>query len=300
MAKGGIAIAPFMLTGPGGGSGANGGTTGTGGGFGGGGISRIGFFFRNFGGPTGLGAQSLRSHRGRDGGGTTGGTTGSTGGGPGSDFYYDEWLQLWVDVEWSDTSYTIHFYQDEAGTMQAGHVASTFSGDWNVYPQTYHNEYEFTAGIWAGAHGTYDCVQTSESEGSMVYEDTYADGSSDHGESHWTSQTSTWTSRWDGPNQQGWFEDNGSWTADGAGTYTCSNSEGWSSTWNYNADWSGSAHFEGPDPLLPADMTWTSDGHYHVTYADGTTEDWTWDDFWGGVEEGSNTGSGGTTGGLGF
>jgi len=245
MGKGGIAIAPFMLTGPGGGSGGTtGSTTGSGGGFGGGGTCSIGFFFRGFGGPAGHAATLMKSRAGRDEGSTTG--SGGGGGEPGSDFYYDEWLQLWVSVEWSNTSYTTSFFLDEARTQPAGHVASTFTGDWESFPQTYHNEYEFTAGLLAGSHGVYDCTQNSLFEGSMSYEDTYADGSHDNGESSWSSELSAWHSRWDGANNEGWFEDTGIWSSDGTGTYTCSNSEGWASTWHYNADWSGSAHFEGP------------------------------------------------------
>ncbi|MBC8065317.1 MAG: hypothetical protein H7Y17_10830 [Chlorobia bacterium] len=289
MAKSGIAIAPFMLTGPGGSSG----TTGSGGGSTGSGVTSIGFFFRDWGGPGGHGAALARSDRGRDTGSTTGGTSGTTGGGTGSDFYFDEWLQLWVDVEWSETSYATTFYVDEAATIPAGHVTSTYSGDWDVFPQTYRSEYEFSAGPLAGSHGTYDCVQTSLTEGSMIYDNTYVDGSTDHGESEWRDESSRWASRWDGPNHEGWYEDSGVWTSNGTGTYTCSNSEGWSSTWSYNADWSGSAHFEGPDPLLPADMTWTTDGHYRITYADGSSESWSWEDFWGGSEGGGTTGSGG-------
>lgn len=284
MANSGIAIAPFMLSGHGGG----GGTTGTtgGGGFVGGGVPSLGFFFRDFGGPGGLAAMSRT--RGEDGGGATTGTNG----GPQDSFYYDEWLQLWVDIEWTETNFNIHFYQDEAGTLPAGHVSSSYTGDWGNFPQIYHNEYEFTAGPLAGSHGSYDCIQTSWSEGNMVYEETYADGSKYEGESQWTNETSTWSSRWDGPNNVGWFQDNGTWSMDGSGTYSCSNSEGWSSTWNYNSDWSGSAHFEGPDPKLPADMTWTSDGHYKVVYADGSVEEWSWEDFWNDVE-GGTTGTGG-------
>lgn len=293
MSRGGIAIAPFMLTGPSGGSGTSGGTTGTGGGFGGGGgVTSLGFFFRDFGGPSGNGAMlAARSRRSMDPGTTTGGG----GGGSGSDFYFDEWLQLWVAVEWSETSYTTLFYLDEAKSLTAGHVSSTYSGNWDVFPQTYHNEFVFTAGTLAGSHGTYDCVQASLTDGSMVYDETYADGSRYQGASNWSEQTSTWHSRWDGPANVGWFEDSGTWSLDGTGDYTCSDSDGWSSTWHYYADWSGNAHFEGPDPLLPANMTWTSNGHYRVVYADGSIEEWSWEDFWGDVEQGGTTGTGGFT-----
>jgi hypothetical protein len=300
MSKSGIELAPFMLHGFGGGGG--GGTTGgTGGGFGG--VSPIGFFFRHFGDGSepGGGTTGSSSTGGTSGtSGTTGSTTGTTTGTNGGDgAYFDEYLGLWVATEWSETSSTTTFSLDEAGTLPAGHVTSTFTADLGTYPQVFTNEYEFSAGPLAGSHGTYNCTQTTEVEGSMQYENTFADGSSDTGESHWDADDATWESRWEGPGGTPWFEDSGTWTAAGSGTYACTNSEGWSSTWTYNADWSGSATFTGPDPLLPATMTWTSQGHYHITYADGSTESWTWDDFWGDMGEGGTTGVGtsGSTGG---
>ncbi len=279
MSKSGIALAPFMMHGFGGGSG--GGTTGSGGY---GGVSSIGFFFRSFGGTTG-------------GDGTTGGTgsgTGGTsgGGGSGSDFYYDQWLGLWVDVEWTENSSTITFTLDQEKTQPAGSVMSTYTGEFGTYPQTYTNQYSFTAGPLAGSHGIYICVQTSETHGSMSYSNTYEDGFSDSGQSQWTDETSSFESRWEGPDGEPWFEDSGTWHADNSGTYTCSDSNGWSSTWTYNSDWSGSAILTGPDPLLPATLTWTSEGHYTITYADGSSESWDWEDFWGNVGEGGTTGSG--------
>jgi hypothetical protein len=101
----------------------------------------------------------------------------------------------------------------------------------------------------------------------------------------------SWSSRWDGANESGWYQDSGSWGAEG-GTYSCSDSAGWASSWHYNTDWSGSAHFEGPDPLLPAEMTWTATGHYRIRWANGSVEEWGWDDLWG-----SGEGTSGTTGG---
>jgi hypothetical protein len=273
------------------GFGSGGGTTGGSGGASGGfGYSSIGGFVRHLGGPTGLAARIKPL-----GSGTTGGTGG--GGGTGGEyFYYDEWLQLWVDAQWNENTYSSDFFIDEAKTQPAGHISSVFSGNWQVFPETYTSSYAFTAGTLSGAHGTYNSTQTNETDGSMTYDDMYADGSHDHGASIWTAAGSSWSSRWDGANDSGWYQDSGNWNADGSGTYSVSSSAGWSSTWNYNADWSGSAHFEGPDPLLPADMTWTSEGRFTIHWADGTTESWTWEDLWG---EGGETGTSGSTGGVG-
>jgi hypothetical protein len=279
------------------GGGAGAGTTGSNtGGSSGGGVSSIGGYIRNFSGPSG--PRALVSHPLGEGtsGGTNGGTEGGGGGTSGQYFYYDEWLQLWVDTEWSENTFNSLFYEDEAKTLPAGHITSDFEGSWETFPQTYTSDYVFTAGSMAGASGTYVCTQVDEFNGSMTYSDTYKDGSHDQGSSEWSAVGSTWQWRWDGA-QGEWYQDSGEWNADGTGTYTCSNSEGWSSIWHYNADWSGSAHFEGPDPLLPADMTWTADGHYRIVYANGTVEEWSWGDIWGGEGETNTTGVGGTTGG---
>lgn len=286
MANSGLGLINFG----GSGSGTTGGTGGTGGSGGsGGGVTSIGGFIRHFGGPNGIGPAMTRHALE---GGSSGSTGGGTGGGTGGDvFYYDEWLNLWVETQWTDTTFASNFFIDQAKTQAAGHVTSTFTGNWNTFPQVYTSDYAFTAGTLAGAHGNYNCTQASEFEGSMVYTNVYADTSHDQGSANWTVAGSAWQSRWDGPNGAGWFEDSGTWNAAGNGTYTCSSSDGWSSAWLYSGDGSGSAHFEGPDPNLPADMTWTSTGHFKITYADGTSEEWTWDDIWSG-----DSGSGGTTG----
>jgi hypothetical protein len=289
MAKSGIAMAPFFL----GGGGLSGGTTGstTGGSVGiGGGISGIGFFFRGFVSPAGLPARMARSRTLADESGTTG-----SGGGNGEDFYYDEWLQLWVWAEWNENVYSSRFYQDEAKTLTAGHSSSTFTGTLDSFPQSYASEYELTAGIWAGAHGSFISTQSSWSDGNMVYDNVYSDGSHDHGQSEWNSVDSSWSSRWEGPSGTIWYEDSGEWHSDGSGVYNCSNSDGWAIAWNYNADWSGTAHITGPDPLLPADMTWTSDGQYRILYADGSVEEWSWDEYWD-----NESGTSGTTGTAGM
>lgn len=267
---------------PGFGGSGGGGTTGSGGG----GIPSMGGFIRNFGGVNGVLPALVR--RIAD-GGTTGGTGGSTGG---QDFYYDEWLQLWVDTQWTENTFVSHFYLDQAETQPAGSLVCSFTSDWNVYPQTYSSQYEFTAGLLAGAHGNYDCSFVTQLDGAMTYDNTYADTSHDSGTSTWTIDGSVWGSRWDGPNGTGWYQDHGDWSASGSGEYACSNSDGWASTWHTNADGSGSAHFEGPDPRLPADLTWTASGHFRATYADGTSEEWTWEDLWSGEGSGT-TGSGG-------
>lgn len=317
MANSGLGFIGFNSGGGTTGSGT-GGTSGGGIG-GGGGYSSIGGFVRNFGGPNGVGPSmphrtliagttgttgngtttttggDTSSTTGGDTASTTGGTDGGGGGTGGEYFYYDEWLMLWVNTQWTETSFSSTFFVDQAKTQPAGFVTSTFAGNWNVFPQTYTSDYAFTAGTLVGSHGTYHSSQTSEFDGSMTYNNTYSDTSHDQGSSTWSATGSSWQSRWDGTNG-GWYEDSGSFNANGTGTYTCSSSEGWSSTWHYNADGSGNAHFEGPDPMLPADMTWTAAGVFHIVFADGTSETWTWSDLWEGNGEGTSGSTGGPVG----
>jgi hypothetical protein len=289
MANGGLPLPGF--TDEGGGAGTSGTTTG-----GGGGIPSMGGFIRNFGGPGGMIAtrmSALKATREAETTGTTGGTVGSTDGGggePGSDFYFDEWLNLWVEWTVTDNSFSMKFYIDEAKTNQAGFMLSTFSGDYWTFPSTYQSSYEFTAGMLAGSHGSYTTTMTSEFEGAMTYDDTYVDGSKDHGTSAWTAEGATWSSEWYGPNEEVWYKDSGTWNFDGSSVYSSQNSAGWAVTWVYNMDGSGHAHFEGPDPKLPAELTWDASGHYHIEYADGTSENWSWEDYW--EDEGGTTGVG--------
>ena len=209
MANSGVFMPGFVMSG-----GMGGGTTGSGtsGGSGGGFGGSIGGFVRYFSGPGGF-ARAVPG-----GVGTSGGTNGGGGGGTGNDyFYYDSWLQLWVYSQWTETSFTSLFYLDEAKTQAAGHMTSTFQSDWETYPQVYTSEYIYTGGTQAGAHGTYVCTQTSPAEGSMTYNNVYADASHDQGSSNWSETGAHWDGRWDSATGTTWFQDSGDWTADEIG-----------------------------------------------------------------------------------
>lgn len=260
----------------------NGGTTGSGTSGGGGfGVPSMGGFLRNFNGGS---ARPM--------GGSTGGTNGGTTGSGGFDgFYFDPFLKLWVDCTFTETAYTCLFYEDEAKQHPAGHVTSNFTGEWSTYPQSYSSSYEYTAGFFAGAHGTYECSQPTSSEGTMSYEDVFSDGSLDSGESSWGDKGSQFQAAWTATDGS-WFHDNGAWSNDGSGTYHCETSDGWTGTWTFNADGSGSAELAGPDPRLPATLVWTSAGHFTITYVDGSTEEWNWNQ----VEAGTSGSTGGNSG----
>jgi hypothetical protein len=231
----------------------------------------IGGFVRHFGGSDGIAMSTVRRSLEAAKPGTSAG---------GENFYYDELLQFWVDLRWTETTFTGTFYVDQAKAKQAGHVKTSFVGDWNSLPQAYTSEYAFTAGTLAGAKGTYNCIQTGLFGGAMAYRNTYSDGSHDKGSSTWSEAGASVESRWDGPGTTGSFKDSGSWGPDGSGLFTCTSTDGWSGTWHPLANNSGSAHIEGPDAKLPADLVWTPSGNYKLTCVGGATEEWTRQDMW--------------------
>ncbi|HRF58875.1 MAG TPA: hypothetical protein PLH94_03045 [Fimbriimonadaceae bacterium] len=265
-----------------------GGTTGGGTGGVGGGMAMpmVGAFFRNFHGG------GFLSPGGRD---TEPGTSGGSGGDeppPWNSFYYDEYLGLWVQVDFTEGSFSFLLYEDEAKTQPAGHMTSTWPTDWTTYPQTIESSYEFRAGFLAGSSGSYVVTMTNDSTGTMTYTNIGNDGSSSSGTSTWAAGGSNWQNEAtlrDGK----WFKDRGAFQADGSGQTQSENSLGYKWTMNWSANGSGSGRIEGPDPGLPASLVWNELGEGTITYADGSTEPWHW--FYGIGDHGGTTG-GGTTG----
>lgn len=267
------------------GFGGGGGTTG-GGGFG---IPMIGAFMQKVAIDPSF--RELRSRNGDPDAGTTGG------GGilPGDEFptfYYDEYLGLWVDLQITETSISFLLYEDEAKAKTAGSVISQWPSDWRTYPQSYVSTFEFTAGAYAGSHGRYETILESESNGRSSYE-AFWKGSHDVGTSTWSEVGTQWTNRFE--NAEGyWSQDSGTFRADGSGVTASENSLGYKTHYEYFADGSARGVIEGPDPGLPATITWDSKGHVVVTYADGTSEEWDWWTICSDIVEGDV--SGGTTG----
>jgi|GEM_PF-873747 len=226
-----------------------GGTTGGGTGGVGGGMAMpmVGAFFRNFHGG------GFLSPGGRD---TEPGTSGGSGGDeppPWNSFYYDEYLGLWVQVDFTEGSFSFLLYEDEAKTQPAGHMTSTWPTDWTTYPQTIESSYEFRAGFLAGSSGSYVVTMTNDSTGTMTYTNIGNDGSSSSGTSTWAAGGSNWQNEAtlrDGK----WFKDRGAFQADGSGQTQSENSLGYKWTMNWSANGSGSGRIEGPDPGLPASL----------------------------------------------
>lgn len=219
--------------------------------------------------------------RGRDGGGgssgggSSGGGSGGWGGEPG--FYFDEWLGLWVDVLVTNTQVSFLLYEDEAKTLPAGSIVSSFPEAPEVYPQTYSSTYQILAGMLTGSHGTYQLTMDSELIGSMSYENVYPHYGKDQGSSHWDENEYTWSGKYeDGSGFRS--ENSGTFRSDGSGLTSSEDSLGYRSRFTYRADGTGEGLIEGPDPGLPATITWDAEGNVRIRWADGTIEEFNW--FW--------------------
>jgi len=280
----------------------SGSTGGTGGGIG---FPMIGSFLYQFlpsaGGPPPTPAMA-RGHRANPmeiAPSDTGGSGGTNGGGgePGPSFYYDEYLGLWVDMTSTESSYTVALYEDEAKTSPAGSFQSTFPSGWDSYPYSLTSTFSITAGNLAGAHGQYSMVIESEEKGHSTFESVWPKIGSDTGETSWDGGSSDW--KYESHVGPLWWKGAGGFSSDGSGSSSFSDSAGYAATYVYRSNGSGSGRITGPDPGLPATITWTSSGHVKIVYADGSVEEWDPSDYYGtgssGGEEGTTGGTGGST-----
>lgn len=187
-------------------------------------------------------------------------------------FYFDYYLGLWVEVQETTEKSTYLLYEDEAKTIAAGSIVTSYPADWNVFPQVYSSTFEFTAGYLAGSHGSSENIQNADGSGRSRYENVYADGWKDKGASSWSGRGDySWTSRTEaGPGE--WTEGAGTFRADGSGGTRHTTSEGYRSEYTYNRDGSGRGRITGPDPGLPVTISWDAYGNTTIRYADGTVE----------------------------
>ncbi|GDX40842.1 hypothetical protein LBMAG21_11340 [Armatimonadota bacterium] len=211
------------------------------------------------------------------------------------DFYFDEYLALWVDITYTDTSYSVFLYEDQEKAKPAGHLISAYPGADAPFPQIYRSDFEVTAGQLKGAHGYYNTTINQDYSSQSSYESSFPDGTHSKGQSTWTSDgESKWSDRTDGAGSY-FYQTTGQFHADGSGHTVSSDSTGYSQEYTYNTDGSGSALIQGPDPGLPAKIVWDNTGKVTITWADGTVEVWNPN-----TGNGDGTGnSGGTTGGSG-
>jgi hypothetical protein len=262
-------------------NGSNGGTSGSTGG--GGGYMMIGGYVRGIGSGVGTTGGTGGAEPS-----TSGSTSSSTNGGGGG-FYFDDYLGLWADTQETPGHFTTLLYTDEAKTTAAGSFDTVFS-NWDSYPVTYSSTYEITAGTFSGANGKYDVVYQTEDSGHMQYTNHWPGYGDDSGKSSWSPDGSNWTYT-SNPDDGSWAHYSGHFAADGSGSTTSENSDGYKWNYHFNADGSGGGTIEGPDPGLPATITWTADGHYHIVYADGSFEDWDFGSGSSGGTVGTTTGS---------
>jgi hypothetical protein len=143
----------------------------------------------------------------------------------------------------------------------------------------------------------YEVEYTDENTGRMVYDNHWPGYGNDRGDSTWGADGWQWS--YSGTMEDGsWSRYNGSFAMDGSGSTTSENSDGYRWAYQYKSDGSGSGTIQGPDPGLPAKVSWTAEGRYRIEYADGTVEEWDMYTVMDGVGYGT-TGSSGTSGGGG-
>lgn len=280
--------------------GAGGGTTGGGFGYGGWGPG--------WGWAGGFGFAKGGDATGGEPGGSSGGSSGTTGSGGGEEppmppiwgggFYYNDWLQLWVEDTYDERSYQEHYFVDEAKTQPAGFLYSSF--DFSGLNSGTQFEYSITAGPMSGSNGKvvyentgsrhtwtsnfFDSVENVRSSGMMAYND---DGS---GENHSQLLFGDGTS----------MTTDSQFRSDGSFSMSCTDQEGISTVQNFNPDGSGNGTITGQREGLPASMQWDTMGHGTITWANGTVDEF-W--MWGIISEdpGDGTtgvGTSGSTGGV--
>ena len=206
------------------------------------------------------------------------------------DFYFDDWLGLWTQVVNLTSGTRYDLYLDQAKTLPAGSMQTTFPADTSVFPQVYASSFTYTAGLLTGSHGSYNTTLTSDSAGHSDYEYVGADGSKDTGSSLWDANgESTWKDRSEQPDHS-FTAYAGTFHADGSGTTHSESSDGYVTDYTYNADGSGKGHIAGKQSGLPAVIVWDALGNTTIRYADGTTETY---NAWTSVDTVGLTNSGG-------
>lgn len=213
-------------------------------------------------------------------------------------FYFDEWLQLWVDVKSTPGLYRQDMYVDEGKSEPAGFAESTMPSDWSVFPIVYSSKYRFDKGPLAVAWGEYVTESLADGTFNSTYESTSSDGTVDKGTSNYVPTGDyTYSSSTTMPNGD-WTKYSGTYQMDGSGSSIIETSDGYTSTFTFKSDGSGHARIEGKDPLLPATIKWDAEGNVEIRYADGSVEKynrWSW--FGGGSsDDGSGSDPGATTG----
>jgi hypothetical protein len=218
--------------------------------------------------------KSRRPTRDGDNSGGGGGTAPFPG--PDSNFYFDYWMGLWVEIKDTGTTSGYYFYEDEAKTKPAGQMVSSWPADLSIYPQQWSTQYEITAGLMKGWKGAYNTIFQADSSGSSDYNNETSDGWKSNGRSRWTAAGDyTWTDHTE-DGRGYWSNSSGTFRANGTGGTRTESSDGYSSETIFNSDGSGRTRLNGPDPGLPATIVWDAQGNVTITWADGTVERYNW------------------------
>jgi len=186
-------------------------------------------------------------------------------------FGYDDFLGLWVNVQNTAKQTTFMLFVDQAQTQPAGSIVTTIPSG-SGFSQVYTSTYQFTAGLFARSHGSYQTTLNQDGSGASTYSDDYADGSSDSGSGNWTAKgASSWSNK-STDSAGGVTRSSGTFNADGSGVTHAVTADGYTLDYTYNADGSGAGKISGPAAGLPATVTWDVYGDATITYADGTVD----------------------------
>ena len=174
-------------------------------------------------------------------------------------------LGLWMVLSVSGTTFTETFTQDQAGTQQAGSATYTL----DLSSKTLSGAISITKGPYAGLSGTYS--QTLTSNGTTGnYSCQLANGTTITCQFTITlslsgvptgtgTETMTFTN---GYSETG----NVTYKADGSKAVQVSDSNQDAGTFNITSSGSGTGTITGPDPGLPAVVSWNNSGTGTVTF----------------------------------
>lgn len=190
------------------------------------------------------------------------------------EFFYDEYLRLWVLEVYEETETTFtygdRYFEDEAQTIDAGHELTSGSMV-GITPEFYEEDRLFLAGElagewdkfrieWDGSGGGIE-VGSGNIPGYGHY--SYSGAFSEGGEGGWTERIDYVNGTW----QVYTVHQTASFELD----LTIETSEGIVFWLSFSADGSGHGTITGDSSLLPATIEWGTDGWATITWRDGTT-----------------------------
>lgn len=186
---------------------------------------------------------------------------------------FDEFFELWFTTEGTTTLYTV----DQAGTQPAGQTVRT-----TTVTETGVSTSEVTT-ITAGPRSGYSqSLTVTTNNGNITF--VQSGTSTETGPFSITGQISSET---DIVTVRSEFQDESgadrfydiTIQPDGAATVSYNNNQLFTYQLNYAADQSGQGTVSGNSPLLPASLTWNTQGDGVLTFADGTSLNFTGFDF---------------------